>query len=195
MPATPPLVLLHGLGTGPEAWAPQIEALGGDRQVLAPAVPLDLDRACAELDALDFDRFDLCGLSWGGLVALRYALDRPERVRRLVVTATFASLPRRLRAFQAVMVGAIRAIPRAPHHMAGPMRAGAAFDVRDRLPGFDVPTLVLCGARDRINLGICRSLAAQLPRGELAIVPQAGHVANLGNPAAFNRLVADFLAH
>jgi pimeloyl-ACP methyl ester carboxylesterase len=42
----------------------------------------------ADLDALTADLhepFDLVGHSWGALVALRFALDRPERVRRLSV--------------------------------------------------------------------------------------------------------------
>ena len=42
----------------------------------------------ADLDALVADLpgpFDLVGHSWGGLVALRYAIDHPERVRRVAI--------------------------------------------------------------------------------------------------------------
>ncbi|HKD34418.1 MAG TPA: hypothetical protein VKB73_13275 [Gaiellaceae bacterium] len=39
--AEPTLVLLHGMGTGPEAWEPQIEAFQRSRQVLAPGLQLD----------------------------------------------------------------------------------------------------------------------------------------------------------
>ena len=58
-----PLVLLHGIGTGPDAWRPQVEAFAGEREVLTPRVPLDLDQAAAELDALVTEPSDLCGLS------------------------------------------------------------------------------------------------------------------------------------
>ncbi len=41
----------------------------------------DLDEVTADLA----EPFDLVGHSWGGLVALRYAIDHPERVRRLAI--------------------------------------------------------------------------------------------------------------
>ncbi len=188
-----PLVLLHGIGTGPEAWRPQVEALSGGREVLTPRVPLDLERAVEELDALVAEPSDLCGLSWGGLVALRYALERPARVRRLVLTAAFASLPLHLRALQAVLAFAVRVIPRAPHELADPMREGVRFDARAQLRELDVPTLVLCGERDRLNIRLSRELAELIPDARFELVPHAGHVANVDNPDAFNRLLAAFL--
>ena len=187
------LVFLHGIGTGPEAWQPQIEAFAGERPVVAPQVPLDLERACAELDDLDEELLDLCGLSWGGLVALRYALERPERVQSLAVTGAFASLPLHLRVLQAAMSLAVRIVPRAPHELARPLREGARFDVHDRLDSLRAPTLVLCGERDRLNLPLSRALADAIPHASFEVVPDAGHVANTDNPAAFNRLLAAFL--
>jgi 3-oxoadipate enol-lactonase len=188
------LVFLHGIGTGPEAWQPQLEAFGGERSVDAPRVPLDLDRACAVLDDLEeAEVLDLCGLSWGALVALRYGLDRPERVQSLTLVAGFASLPWHLRAFQYAVSAAVRVLPRAPHELARPMREGARFDARRRLDSLRAPTLVLCGARDRLNLPLSRALARAVPHARFEVVPDAGHVANVDNPAAFNRLLAEFL--
>jgi pimeloyl-ACP methyl ester carboxylesterase len=47
----------------------------------------DTATLAADLEALttDLSTFDLVGHSWGALVALRFALAHPERVRRLVV--------------------------------------------------------------------------------------------------------------
>ena len=71
------------------------------------------------------------------------------------------------------------------------MRTGASFRL-ERLP--EMPTLVLCGERDRVNLKLSRRLAEALPDARFEIVPDAGHVANLDNPQAFNRLLREFLA-
>jgi 3-oxoadipate enol-lactonase len=190
----PPLVLLHGIGTGPEAWRPQVDAFRSSRDVVAPPVAPALGRAVAELDALGLETADYCGLSWGSLVALRYAIERPRRVSRLVLTAGFAALPTHLRVLQEVMSQLVRVVPRAPRHLAAPMREGARLDVRDQARHVDVPVLVLCGERDRINLSLSRSLAGLLPNARFEVVPAAGHVANRDNPVAFNALLERFLS-
>jgi len=200
-----PLVLLHGLGTGPSGWVSQLEAFPN---ALAPR----LDEAEKTMDGIPAP-FDLCGLSLGALVALRYAGERPERVRRLVVCAGFARLPAHLRLVQRAMAGVVGVLPVArvrkglvsglpkehraaaleevdATHVARTMREGASFRL-ERLPV--MPALVLCGERDRINLRLSRKLAAALPDARFAAVPDAGHVANLENPQAFNELLRGFL--
>jgi 3-oxoadipate enol-lactonase len=195
MKDAPPLVFLHGIGTGPEAWQPQVEAFRSSREVFTPTVAPSLARASSELDSLGLARADLCGLSWGSLVALRYAIDRPERVSRLVLAAGFASLPAHLRTLQYVMSVLVRVVPSAPHEYAGPMREGARFDVREQARHLYTPTLVLCGERDRMNHSLSRSLASLLPDAQFEIVPGAGHVANVDNPHAFNASLDAFLVH
>jgi pimeloyl-ACP methyl ester carboxylesterase len=57
-----------------------------------------------------------------------------------------------------------------------------------------VPTLVINGALDlqtRKNAGV--ALTRALPRSEHVSVSQAGHLANLDNPAAYNAVLLDFL--
>jgi pimeloyl-ACP methyl ester carboxylesterase len=98
----PPLVLLHGLGTGPSGWQPQVDAFSPSRTVVTPALRLDTGfdfgtearRVLADL--APGSKIDLCGLSLGALVALRAAVDEPQRIRRLALAAGFASLPRRM---------------------------------------------------------------------------------------------------
>jgi pimeloyl-ACP methyl ester carboxylesterase len=70
------------------------------------------------------------------------------------------------------------------------MRDGASFSLGQLPP---MPTRVLCGERDRLNLRLSRRLAEALPQARFEIVPDAGHVANLDNPEAFNRLLREFL--
>ena len=202
-----PLVFLHGLGTGPSGWAPQLDAF-------PDAVAPRLDDAERTMDALDAP-FDLCGLSLGALVALRYVGEHPDRVRRLAVCAGFARLPAHLRLLQRGMARLVGLLPAArvrkglvsglseAHRAAAleevstgdigrTMREGASFRLERPPP---MPTLVLCGERDRINLRLSRRLAAALPDARFEVVPEAGHVANLDNPEAFNRLLRDFLDH
>ena len=63
------------------------------------------------------------------------------------------------------------------------------------LSAVDVPTLVLVGERGSAR---SREMAAEItrciPESTTAIVPAAGHAMTFENPAAFNRMVLEFLA-
>ena len=64
-----------------------------------------------------------------------------------------------------------------------------------RLEAIAAPTLVVVGERDLPDFHACGAAMAQrIPDARLAIIPGAGHMANMENPAAFNDLVLPFLA-
>ena len=190
--AEPTLVFLHGMGTGPEAWQPQVEAFSSSRRVLTPRLPLDADfqigaEAARIWQIADSTPTDVCGLSLGALVALRAALDEPQRVRRLVLCAGFSALPRSLRALQAVLGAASRTSARVI------FREGRRFDVTRELDRLTMPALVLVGERDRPNRRLSRALADRLPDAQFRLIEGAGHVANVDAPEAFNEAVRSFL--
>jgi len=202
-----PLVLLHGLGTGPEAWQPQIDALSADRTVLAPSLRFGrnftIEGEAARLGAeAPEGQIDVCGLSLGALVALRMAFDRSDRVRRLVLCAGFSRLPLRYRLLQGAIGSAAALVPAcARGELAGldrpairaVFRAGRRFDVSTELARLTVPVLVLVGERDRANRSLSTTLAAALPDARLELLPGAGHVANVDAPEAFTAALRSFL--
>jgi 3-oxoadipate enol-lactonase len=58
-----------------------------------------------------------------------------------------------------------------------------------------VPTLVLCGEEDTLTPPAGARAMAQAIRGSrLELIPRAGHLANLENPAAFDQALEGFLA-
>ena len=101
MPTT--VVLLHGFaGTG-RAWDPVVARLDPERYTaLAPdlrghgaaraARPVSFAACAADVLAAAPDRFDLCGYSMGGRIALHVALTAPERIERLLLVATTAGI-------------------------------------------------------------------------------------------------------
>lgn len=99
-----PVLLIHGSGPGVSAWANWqrvIPALAGARRVIAPDMagfgyterPADglysmdvwVRQAIDLLDALQIERADVVGNSFGGALALALAIRAPHRVRRLVL--------------------------------------------------------------------------------------------------------------
>ena len=103
-PSAPPVVMVHGMVTGTIAsWyfglAPVVAR---DHYVLVydqrghgrserPATGYGLARLAADLDGLagDLGRASVVGHSYGGVVALRHAIDRPDRVRAVVLVDSF----------------------------------------------------------------------------------------------------------
>lgn len=96
--AKPTVLCLHGFSNTGACWAPVIERLPLSYRALAPDLrghggnagrePVDLESVLGDLEALiplEPDPFLLCGYSQGGRIALHLAIDRPDRVRRLVL--------------------------------------------------------------------------------------------------------------
>ncbi|CAN5735932.1 alpha/beta fold hydrolase [soil metagenome] len=72
--------------------------------------------------------------------------------------------------------------------------AMAEADLRDVLPTIEVPTLLLHGEEDaRSPLRGAEALHREIPRSELVVLPEVGHMSNLESPDRFNQAVRRFL--
>lgn len=92
-------MLVHGFGGSRRDWDPLVAGLAPDRALIAydqrgfgaseaAGGPYShAEDLFALLDALDIAEADLCGMSLGGATALNFAMDHPERVRRLVLVS------------------------------------------------------------------------------------------------------------
>ncbi|MGH8950802.1 MAG: alpha/beta fold hydrolase [Acidimicrobiia bacterium] len=100
-----PLVMIHALGADRGLFAPQLPVLSATRRVIqfdlpghgaSSAVPGPYAIGDLGLDVLDIataagaDEFDLCGISLGGLMGLWVATNASDRVGALVVSNTAA---------------------------------------------------------------------------------------------------------
>jgi pimeloyl-ACP methyl ester carboxylesterase len=74
------------------------------------------------------------------------------------------------------------------------LRGMAEADLRDVLPGIEVPTLLLWGDADaRSSLEIGEAIHAQIPRSKLTVLAGAGHLSNIEAADRFNREVRAFV--
>ncbi len=105
----PPLVLLHGYWATSTMWSPNIADLSHDYRVYAvdvmgqpgKSLPAEPIRGAAEyaawltatLDALHLRRVCLVGMSFGGWLALNYAMSAQDRVEKLVLLSPGGFLP------------------------------------------------------------------------------------------------------
>ena len=102
-----PLLFCNSIGTSLELWDAQVIALQHDFDVIrfdtrghggsdAPDGDYNLTALARDaiqvLNAAGLDRANICGISPGGITAMRLALDFPHRVQRLVLGDTAARI-------------------------------------------------------------------------------------------------------
>lgn len=95
-----PLLFLHGLGSQGEDWAMQVPYFSAHYQVITAdmrghgasgkppgpySVPMMAEDVVGLMDGLGVESAHVAGLSMGGMIAFQLTVDRPERVRSLVV--------------------------------------------------------------------------------------------------------------
>jgi 3-oxoadipate enol-lactonase len=69
------------------------------------------------------------------------------------------------------------------------------INVTSRLKEIRTPTLVICGNDDPATPpAMAREIQENIPGAKLALIPQAAHLANIEQPEAFNRALAEFLS-
>jgi pimeloyl-ACP methyl ester carboxylesterase len=170
----------------------------------------------ALLDVVGAERAILVGMSLGGYLSLAFHLAHPERVAALVLVDTGPGFRNdearerwndwaRQRGEEIDRAGlgssgsteVRQARHRDLHGVAQAARyvlTQADGRVIASLPSVAVPTLVVVGADDTNFLGAAEYMTRTIPGARQVTIEQAGHAANLDQPAIFNAAVAEFLA-
>jgi pimeloyl-ACP methyl ester carboxylesterase len=225
------LVLTHGLAAGQPIWARQVAALAPQHRVLTwdlrghgrsaanpgpcgiPDLADDLRRV---LDAAGVERAVVLGHSAGGVVAMQFALDQPQRTAGLVLVGTASECNQRARQFYedlasiadergmdpvyrrlGVSKEQAQQAPTDPATFARVARAMASLNeapLTPRLGEIRCPAQMIVGEKDFLGAGGSVILSRQIADAALAIVPERGHGIFLEDPDGFNQLVSAFLA-
>jgi pimeloyl-ACP methyl ester carboxylesterase len=217
-----PLIVLHGYNGSSDYWYPQLfPPLGRSRRVIAVDLPGNglsgrlpsyslqayVDFLAAFLDALHIRQADFMGHSMGGLLAIAFAAEHSNRVRKLVLVDS-AGLPELVKTqwvlpIRALTDSSMRQFRLYPTFIKIGLRARAAREglimvrtgsVRRYLRDLTVPTLILWGSRDRvIPLEHGVFMARNIPGARLAVIRGAGHMPFYEQPEQCLRILNTFL--
>ena len=171
----------------------------------------------ALLDAVGARRAVVGGLSLGGYMSLAFHATHPERVKALLIIDTGPGYKKddardgwnrnalktaeRCETDGLGLLSGGSAERRTAHHRDATGLARAARGmltqnnarVIESLPGIKVPAIVIVGEKDTPFLAASDYMAAKIPGAQKAVIPNAGHAANIDNPDAFNAAVVGFL--
>jgi pimeloyl-ACP methyl ester carboxylesterase len=171
----------------------------------------------AILDALQIDQAVIVGHSLGGFMSLAFHVKYPARVKGLILqgcgpgyrnpetrAAWNARAEQRARTLEekglTVLKGGAEVRLSTQRSAAGLARAARGMltqvdaSVIDSLPHIAVPVLVLVGDGDTPFLEGSHYMAQRIPQATKVVVPNAGHGANVEQPAVVNASIKAFLA-
>ena len=240
-----PVILGHSFLCSGAMWREQVPVLADQCRVINPdfrghgrsghltdhfSLYDAVSDVIAVMDELGIERAFWCGLSIGGMVALRAALSHPDRVAGLILMDTdagaettwhkvkYRAMGAAVRAFgfrpllpsiAGLMFGATtrREHPGlvdewkaqiAKNHVPSVLLCLEALiqrdSVLDRLHEIRVPALVLVGEEDRsLPVALSRRIHDRLPDATFTVIPGAGHLSALEQPARVNAAIAEFL--
>lgn len=177
-----------------------------------------VDDMAAILDAVGAKSAVVGGLSLGGYMSLAFYVKYPARVQALLIIDTGPGFKKdesreawnktaletaraleaeglaRLKSRSAEMAGAMHRSADGLIKAARGMLTQRDASVINALPEVRVPSLVVVGAEDKPFLAAADYMAAKIPVAKKVVIANAGHAANIDQPAAFNAAVSSFLA-
>lgn len=196
-------VLLHGLGQTPESFL--ITAKWMEREVRCPSLKELMGEETsysslyqgfsAYCDGLN-GPLALAGLSLGGILALNYALQNPERVGALALIATPYKMPKGLMTaqdflFHLMPQSAFKRMGFSKKEVLSLTRSMQDLDFTDGLSSLQPPVLLICGGKDKQNLKIMEELGKRLST-DLIVLENAGHEVNLAESERLGDLLKEF---
>lgn len=202
-------ILVHGSGHKASSWNETISYMKDSGEVLCPNLFSILNGKEPTYDNLyaSFAEYcnqidgpiHLCGLSLGGILALQYALDFPDKVKTLVLIGTPHKMPKVMLAVQNIV---FRFLPKSvfdnmefsKKDIFTLEKSMKDLDFRGKVKNIACPTLIVCGKNDSANMKSALYFSENIPGAKLEILENTGHIVNEENPRALAKLLDEFFA-
>lgn len=200
-------VFVHGLGQTPNSWNEVLSVIDGAKGYVCPDLIesvknqdvnyKNLYKAFSELCDKFSEPIDLCGLSLGGVLALNYVIDKPEKVKSLVLIATPYTMPKMLLKIQNIC---FRFMPKSMFQQMGfekkdyidLCKSMMELNFSDRLHKVSCPVMIICGEKDNANKKAAKGLAMLLNDTRLEYISGAGHEVNVEAPDKLGKCLLEF---
>lgn len=200
-------ILLHGLGQTSSSWDETIQTLNEDWNIFCPGLSdwilgkqpcydtlyKIFENYCEQFD----DTLCLVGLSLGGILAMQYSIEHPEKVKSLVLIGTQYKMPKRLLKLQNVL---FHLMPDSEFSKLGFQKSDFIslcksmidLDFSHHLKDIRCKVLVVCGEKDRANRSASLQLAELIPDAEFITILGAGHEVNIDCPFQLGEKLNNF---
>ena len=201
-------ILIHGMGQNESSWDKVKTILNEDNiDVKTPNVfeiaknyQLNYDnlyRAFADYCNGFKEKLNLVGLSLGGILAIDYAVEYPQKVNSIILSGTPYELPKKLLRFQNFV---FKFIPKKNFENIGISKKNfielsnslAELNIKFKVSKIQCNTLIICGEKDKANIKSAYYLSKNIKGSKLEIIKNTGHIVNEENPKELALLINNF---
>ncbi len=190
-------IFLHGLGQTSSSWDETVKSLDKELKLFTPNLSYwikdkessfntlydELIKYCEKVD----DDLCLVGLSLGGVLALKYAIEHQDKVKSLVLIGTQYKMPKGLLKFQNVI---FHLMPKSVFSKMGFQKSDFInlcksmmdLDFSSSIKHIKAKTLVIYGKKDKANKSAAIELSKLIPNAELVCIPNSNHEVNNDKP-------------
>ncbi|MGM0125032.1 hypothetical protein IGI37_002426 [Enterococcus sp. AZ194] len=201
-------IFLHGLGQTAESWAAVQQNLPSDFE----SIYVDLGKLVRGEDVtyesiytkvyIELEKieppFAICGLSLGGMIALNYAIDFPNKVSKLILISTQYKIPQVLfslqnQVFKLLPANFFQKMSFLKEEVLSLTHSMETLDFSNYLRTIKADTLIIYGQKDQPNKAAAYELRQKITTSSLTMIGDVGHEVNKEAPVQLATCIADHL--
>lgn len=199
------VIFLHGLGQDERSWKKVQEALSDVSMESLALFPKgnegyqEIRQATLQYLQAEEQPFILVGLSLGGLLALDLADQALPHLKGLILSGTQYNLADNFLYRLQILV--FKLMPKSVFSKQGAdkdqmiriLTELRKVNLTDKITKIKLPSLLVCGSKDKPNLKAAYELNKLLKDSQLHIIEKGGHTLNSQAPEAFAQIIEKFL--
>ena len=148
------------------------------------------------------EKINLVGLSLGGILAIDYITEFPEKINSIILIGTPYEIPKAIFTIQNIIY---KFMPKRIFEKMGCTKKDMIslldsmknLSIPDKAPNIKSNTLIICGEKekDNINMKSTKKLNEVIQNSKFKIIENAGHEVNIDNPIGLANTIYDFWKH
>lgn len=201
-------ILIHGLGQNNQSWDNIVINLKKNKMnTICPNLFEINNNTLLDYKNLydafsDFcnnqeEKVNLCGLSLGGILALDFVKEYPEKVNSIILIGTPYKIPKILFKIQSLI---FHIMPKSTFEKMGCSKkefitlvnSMSNLNIAKDLEKINCKSLIICGAKDNVNMESAKLLNNSIKNSEFKIIINSSHEVNMDNPKELSNIIYDF---
>ena len=203
-------ILIHGLGQNETSWnevknqlnnseinveTPNLFSIVKNYQVNYENMYKTFADYCNSFN----EKINLVGLSLGGILAIDYIAEFPEKVNSIILKGTPYEIPKTIFTIQNIIY---KFMPKRIFEKIGCpkkdmirlLKSMSELSIPDKAPNIKCNKLIICGEKekDNINMKSAKQLNKVIQNSKFKIIENAGHEVNIDNPKELANIINDF---